>query len=179
MTSGGNGEFSWVTPRYRHFLAKKEKSEIQKRKPLRIKGRNRELRSNHGRLRQNFTYYTSAKGFFMGCSLQVEMTWPDSINDVDIETFSMIRKPKRKHIRLHQPGISRRGTPWSNRSTNRVSCLRRVFSPRPNVPGGRRPGESPGQVARRHPRSHSHPHFLRPFAERRCGRPSPDTGSGP
>jgi len=37
-------------------------------------------------------YYTSAKGCFMDCSLRVEMTWPDSINDIYIETFSMTGK---------------------------------------------------------------------------------------
>jgi len=39
-----------------------------------------------------YTYYTSAKGSFMDCSLRVEMTQPDSINDIYIETFSMVGK---------------------------------------------------------------------------------------
>jgi hypothetical protein len=36
--------------------------------------------------------YTSAKGGFMDRSLRIEMRWPDSINDIDIETFSMTGK---------------------------------------------------------------------------------------
>jgi hypothetical protein len=39
-----------------------------------------------------YTYYTSAKGFFMDCSLLVEMTWPDSMNEIYIETFWLIAK---------------------------------------------------------------------------------------
>jgi len=89
------------------------------------------------------------------------------------------KAPDRRTITSDPPGISHRGTPGSHRSANQVSCGQRVFSPRPSVPDGRQPGESPGRVARRHPRSHSSPHFRRAFAERRCGRPSPDTGSAP
>ena len=65
------------------------------------------------------------------------------------------------------------------RKIKRPRSGQRVFLPRPSVPDGRQQGESPGRVARPHPRSHSSPHFRRAFAERRCGRPSPDTGSGP
>ena len=36
--------------------------------------------------------YTSALGYFTDCSLRVEMTCADSINDIYIDTFSMIRK---------------------------------------------------------------------------------------
>ena len=39
-----------------------------------------------------YTYYTSIKGFFTDRSLREEMTWPDSTNDIAIETFSMIWK---------------------------------------------------------------------------------------
>ena len=39
-----------------------------------------------------YTYYTSKKGFLMDRSLWEEMTWPDSTNHIDIETFSMIGK---------------------------------------------------------------------------------------
>jgi hypothetical protein len=42
---------------------------------------------------EGFTYNTSAKGCFMDCSLRVEMTQPDSMNDIDIETFWVIGKP--------------------------------------------------------------------------------------
>ena len=38
------------------------------------------------------TYYTSAKGYFMDCSLPVEKTQPDSMNDIYIETFWLIGK---------------------------------------------------------------------------------------
>jgi len=44
------------------------------------------------RLESAFAHYTSAKGFFMDCSLRVEMMWPDSINDIYIETFLIIGK---------------------------------------------------------------------------------------
>ena len=39
-----------------------------------------------------YTYYASAKGYFMDYSLRVEMTWPDSMNDMYIETFPVIGK---------------------------------------------------------------------------------------
>jgi len=39
-----------------------------------------------------YTYYPSAKGGFTDCPLRAEMTRPDSINDIDIEPFSMIGK---------------------------------------------------------------------------------------
>jgi hypothetical protein len=89
------------------------------------------------------------------------------------------KAPGRRTITSDPPGISHRGTPGSQHSANQVSCGQRVFSPRPSVPDGRQPGESRGRVARHHPRSRSSPHFRRAFAERRCGRPSPDTGSAP
>ncbi len=38
------------------------------------------------------TYYTSAKGCFMDCSLRTEMRYPDSIYVLYIETFSTIGK---------------------------------------------------------------------------------------
>ena len=40
-----------------------------------------------------YTYYPSAKGGFTDCPLRAEMTCPDSINVIYIETFSMNGKP--------------------------------------------------------------------------------------
>jgi hypothetical protein len=39
------------------------------------------------------TYYSAARGSLTDCSLRVEMTCPDSINVIYIETFSMNGKP--------------------------------------------------------------------------------------
>ena len=72
---------------------------------------------------------------------------------------------------------------FSTPSTKKVVLInqfrRRVFSPRPRVPDGRQQGESFYPVAGRRRRSHSLRHRLPACAERRCGRPFPDTGSAP
>jgi hypothetical protein len=39
-----------------------------------------------------FTYYSADTGCLSDCPLPVEMMYPDSKNDIDIETFSMIGK---------------------------------------------------------------------------------------
>jgi len=38
------------------------------------------------------TYYSAPKGCFIDCSLRVEKLHPDSIDDLYIKTFPMIRK---------------------------------------------------------------------------------------
>ena len=47
------------------------------------------------------TYYSAARGCLTDCSLRVEMTCPDSINVIYIETFSMNGKPMEIHSRSH------------------------------------------------------------------------------
>ena len=61
----------------------------------RIKYSNSEHKSNHGCLRQNFTYKCSGKGTLEDCLLRAEMVHPDSMNVVYIETFSVFRKQMR------------------------------------------------------------------------------------
>jgi hypothetical protein len=39
-----------------------------------------------------YTYYSAAKGSFIDCSLRLGMMHPDSMNNIYIETFSMIGK---------------------------------------------------------------------------------------
>jgi hypothetical protein len=55
-------------------LAKQEKSETLTKKPRKIRGPAQGQRPNRGSLRLNYTYYSSAKDFFMDCSLRVVMT---------------------------------------------------------------------------------------------------------
>jgi len=46
--------------------------------------------------------YTSSKGFFMDCSLRVEMAHPNSIEN-HIETFLMVRKQRRYSETVEKP----------------------------------------------------------------------------
>jgi len=74
--------------KYGHF-GKVGKSETPRKKLRGINGQKTEQRFTFPKRLANVTYYSVGRGDFAGCSLRVEMTWPDSLNDFGIENISM------------------------------------------------------------------------------------------